>query len=147
MVQNSISGEGQPTPSYPSHPRSQPRPWTCREISAPESTYVCTHSHAGGGILGAFCVLIFRTRVCLRDVSATAEHLHVCSVAQSCPTLCDPGACSPPGFSDHGTLQARMLEWVAIPFSRDLPNREPTSPALAGRFFTTSTTWDTYVYI
>ena len=39
-------------------------------------------------------------------------------VAQSCPTLCDPMDCSPPGFSVYGILQARILEWVAIPFSR-----------------------------
>ena len=38
-------------------------------------------------------------------------------VAQSCPTLCSPMACSPPGSSVHGILQARMLEWVAMPFS------------------------------
>ena len=40
--------------------------------------------------------------------------------------------CSPPGSSVHGILQARILEWVAIPFSRDLPNREiePKFPAL-----------------
>ena len=39
-------------------------------------------------------------------------------VAQSCPILCDPMDCSLPGFSVHGILQARILEWVAIPFSR-----------------------------
>ena len=39
-------------------------------------------------------------------------------VVQSCPTLCDPMDCSPPGSSVHGTLQARILKWVAIPFSR-----------------------------
>ena len=37
---------------------------------------------------------------------------------QLCPTLCDPMDCSPPGSSVHGILQARILEWVAIPFSR-----------------------------
>ena len=36
---------------------------------------------------------------------------------QSCPTLCDPMDCSLPGFSAHGILQARTLEWVAISFS------------------------------
>ena len=36
---------------------------------------------------------------------------------QSCPTLCDPMDCSLPGFSIHGILQARTLEWVAISFS------------------------------
>ena len=40
-------------------------------------------------------------------------------VAQSCPTLCNPMDCSLPGSSVHGTLQARILEWVAISFSRD----------------------------
>ena len=39
-------------------------------------------------------------------------------VAQSCPTLCDPMDCSLPGFSVHGIFQARVLEWVAISFSR-----------------------------
>ena len=39
-------------------------------------------------------------------------------VAQSCPTLCDPVDCSLPGFSIHGILQARILEWVTISFSR-----------------------------
>ena len=37
---------------------------------------------------------------------------------QSCLTLCDPMDCSPPGFSIHGILQARTLEWVAMPSSR-----------------------------
>ena len=40
-------------------------------------------------------------------------------VTQSCPTLCDPMDCSPPGSSVHGIFQARILEWVAISFSRD----------------------------
>ena len=38
-------------------------------------------------------------------------------VAQSCPTLCDPMDCSPPGSSVPGILQARALEWAAIAFS------------------------------
>ena len=37
---------------------------------------------------------------------------------QSCPTLCDPMDCSPPGSSVQGSSEARMLEWVAISFSR-----------------------------
>ena len=41
-----------------------------------------------------------------------------CLVAQSFLTLCDPMDCSPPGSSVHGILQARILEWVAILFSR-----------------------------
>jgi len=43
--------------------------------------------------------------------------------------------CSLPGPSVHGIFQARILEWVAISSSRDLPNPriEPTSPVLAGK--------------
>ena len=53
-------------------------------------------------------------------------------VAQSCPTLYDPTDCSPPGSSVHGILQARILEWIAIPSPGDLPDPgiEPRSPAL-----------------
>ena len=40
------------------------------------------------------------------------------SVTQSCPTLFDLMDCSPSGSSVHGILQARILEWVAIPFSK-----------------------------
>ena len=43
-------------------------------------------------------------------------------VTQSYPTLCDPTDCSPPGFSVCGILQARILEWVAIPSPGDLPD-------------------------
>ena len=39
-------------------------------------------------------------------------------VTQSCLTLCYPRVCSSPGSSVHGTLQAKTLEWVAVPFSR-----------------------------
>ena len=39
-------------------------------------------------------------------------------VTLSCPTLCDPMDCSPPGSFVHGILQARILEWIAISFSR-----------------------------
>ena len=39
-------------------------------------------------------------------------------VSQSCLSLCDPMDCSPPSSSVHGILQARVLEWVAISFSR-----------------------------
>ena len=42
----------------------------------------------------------------------------VCTQAQSCPTLWDPVDCSPPGSPVHGISQARILEWVAISFSR-----------------------------
>ena len=46
------------------------------------------------------------------------SHIHACVHAQSCPTLCNPMDHSPPGSSVHEILQARILEWVAISFSR-----------------------------
>ena len=76
------------------------------------------------------------------DLWIASNHVKTCStslvidmtplVAQPCPILCDPMDCSPPGSSVHGILQARILEWVAIPSPRDLPNPgiEPRSPAL-----------------
>ena len=67
----------------------------------------------------------------------------LCSVSQLCPTLCDPIDCSPPGSSVHGIFQARILERVAISYSRgsSQPNpvielMSPASPAIGG-FFTT----------
>ena len=58
-----------------------------------------------------------------------------CSVAQSCPTLCNPMDCSPPGSSVHGIFQVRMLEWVAISFSRGSSrSRDSTHISCIGRW-------------
>ena len=66
--------------------------------------------------------------------------MYVCIlVAQSGPALCDSMDYSLPGSFVHAILQARILEWVAIPFSPgDLPDPEiePGSPALQANFFT-----------
>ena len=58
-------------------------------------------------------------------------------VAQSCLTLCDPVDCSPPGSSVYGILQARILEWVAISFSRgsSQPRDWTRVSCIAGRCF------------
>ena len=56
-------------------------------------------------------------------------------VTQSCPTLCDPMDCSFPGSSAHGILPARILEWVAISFSRG-SSQPRDQTCIAGRFFT-----------
>ena len=57
---------------------------------------------------------------------------------QSCPTLFCPVDCSPPGFSIHGVLQARLPEWVAFPFSRrsSRPRDRTWVSRIAGRSFT-----------
>ena len=69
---------------------------------------------------------------------------------QSCPTLCDPLHCSPPGSSVHGIFQARIMEWVAMLSSSEFPDvriklTSVMPPVLAGGFFTTSTVWFTKV--
>ena len=82
----------------------------------------------------------------------------VCSVTKSYLTLCDHMDYNPPDFSVHGIFQARILEYksgVPFPPPRDLPHSvikptSPSSPALAGGFFTTeppgkpSIKWQTY---
>ena len=57
----------------------------------------------------------------------------ILKVAQSCPTLCDPM-----GYTVHGILQARMLEWIAFPFSRgsSQPRDRTQVSCIAGGFFT-----------
>ena len=62
----------------------------------------------------------------------------LCLLAQLCPTLCDPMNCSPPGSSVHGILQARILEWVAMPSSRgsSQPRDQTQVSCTGGRFFT-----------
>ena len=57
---------------------------------------------------------IFGGNIAYCDVDIESES----EVVQSCPTLCDPVDCSPPGSSVPGILQARVLEWVSISFSR-----------------------------
>jgi len=59
-------------------------------------------------------------------------------VAQLCSTLCNTMHYSPPGFSVHGILQARILKWVAISFSRvsSRPRDQTQVSCITGRFFT-----------
>ena len=74
--------------------------------------------------------------------------LCVCAkLLQSCPMLGDPMHCSPPGSSAHGILQARILEWAAMPSSRG--SSQPRNwthvsyvSCIAGRFFNTNTAWE-----
>ena len=84
------------------------------------------------------CIHINGSFCCIPETNTTPLNMKKVLVAQSCPTLCDPIDCSP-GSSVYGISQTRILEWVAISYSRDLPDPgiEPTSPALESRFFTT----------
>ena len=80
---------------------------------------------------------------CLRaqlSSGTVISHFECVSKSHVCATLFDSMDCSPPGSSVHGISQARILEWVAISFSRGssrIWDRTwcPVSPALAGRFY------------
>ena len=78
---------------------------------------------------------LVRTEILLAQVYTRCMHA---KSLQSCPTLCNPMDCSPPGSCIHGILQARILEWVAIPFSRGSPwPREQTCVScIEGGLFT-----------
>ena len=68
-------------------------------------------------------------------------------VTQSCPTLCEPMDGSLPGSSVHGILQARILEWVAMPFSWGSSQpRTRTQVSLAARFLTIWATREAHEY-
>ena len=69
-------------------------------------------------------------------------------VAQSCPSLCDPMDCSLPGSSVHGIFQARVLEWVAISFSRESsqPRDWTRVSHIAGRRFIVWATREDLLY-
>ena len=86
--------------------------FTCIEISH-EAGKVVRYSH----LFKNFPQFVVIHTVKGFDVVNKAEG-EVGEVAQSCPTLCDSVDCSLPGSSIQGILQARILEWVAISFSR-----------------------------
>ena len=86
--------------------RKQCRP---REAASLRATSVC--------VCACVCVCV-RVCVCM------------CSVAQSCLTLHDAMDCNPPGSSVYGILQARILEWVAMPSSRGSSQQQGSKPGL-----------------
>ena len=85
----------------------------------------------------------FFTRWVIRKAQSESE------VAQSCLTLCHPIDCSLPGSSLHGILQARILEWVAISFSRrsSLPRDLTRVSHIVSRHFTVWATREVYILL
>ena len=80
---------------------------------------------------------------CLMGAVATADNIKVyVLVTQSCPALCNPMDCSPPGSSVFGILEAKIMEWVAVQFSRasSQPRDWPRVSCIAGRFITVRVT-------
>ena len=91
------------------------------------------------------CRLTETPLFCTKTDSHAWEAWKWSEVAQSCPTPCGPVDCSPPGSSLHGILQARILEWVAISFSRgsSQPRDWTRVSSIAGGFFTIWATRET----
>ena len=88
------------------------------------------------------CQLIFMTSVDTIKyikilVNCHCESESESEVAQSCLNLCNPVDCSPPGSCVHGVLQARILEWIAISFSRgsSWPRNRTQVSCITGRCF------------
>ena len=73
----------------------------------------------------------------IRNIFETYK-VYISEVAELCLTFCDPMDCSLPGFSVHGILPARVLEWVTIAFSRgsSQPGNWTQVSHIAGGFFT-----------
>ena len=71
------------------------------------------------------------TSVTVSAVQQSKSAIHIRAlVAQLCPTLCDPMDCNPPYSSVHVILQAKLLEWVSMPFSRGLSQPQGSNPGL-----------------
>ena len=84
-----------------------------------------------------FFSLIFNWRIIVLQCGVVFCHVNELA-AQSCPALCNPMECNPVGSSVHGILQERILEWIAISFSRGSSQpRDWTQVSwIAGRCFT-----------
>ena len=100
--------------------------------------------------LSPFSELIKSYRFISLSLLTTTLHLFKVKVlvTRSCPTLCNPMDCSPPGSSVHGVLQARILEWVAIPFSRgpSRPRDQSWVSHISGKFVTVWTTREALIW-
>ena len=80
----------------------------------------------------------FTSHSCVLSQKAAGGYYQLRKMKVKCPTLCNTMDCSPPGSSVHGIFQARVLEWVAISFSRgsSWPRDQTQVSRVAGRSFT-----------
>ena len=102
--------------------------WDNTVLSKISSCWACIHKNMEN---------LLKCRSWFSISEAKPESESVSGVAQSCPSLCDLVDCSPPGSSVHGILQTRILEWVAISFSRgsSWPRDRTQVSHIAGRCF------------
>ena len=90
-------------------------------------------SSPSGRLAPQFCDIFTHWALAAHVFRALSICLCMCLVTQSCPTLCDPM-----DYTVQGILQARILEWIAFPFSRgsSQPRDRFQVSRTAGRFFT-----------
>ena len=110
------------------------RHWPGTNTGAARNSWVRRHSVQGGREHRCVRARIpplswtcnrWQERASRQDLSGKQTFL--LSHFSRCPTLCDPRDCSPPGSSVRGVLQARILQWVAMPSSRgSSPPRDRT---------------------
>ena len=132
-------------------------PWTAA-YQAPPSTGFSRQEYWIGGLVSYLFLYKYQQCICVDphlpipstspfplDFSpfvfyawVSISALQISEVSQLCLTLCGPMDCSPPGSSVHGIFQARILEWVAISFSRGFsrPRDGSQVSSIAGRRFT-----------
>ena len=109
---------------------------TCLNLTS--STWLCTLAHCSSGHHLVNRVFLFFWDQQVMRTHSTQVKESESEVAQLCPTLCNPMDCSLPGSSVHGIFQARVLERVAISFSRgsSRPRDQTWVSHVAGRCFT-----------
>ena len=74
----------------------------------------------------------FHPVMTVSSLVVTTKNVFACMLSfQSSLTLYDPVECSPPGSSIHGILQAKLLEWVAIPFTKGIFLTQGSNPSLS----------------
>ena len=96
------------------------------------------------------CILNFLElgSICTLAGLPNAVSCYICTflplVAKLCPTLCDPMHCSPSGSSVHGILQTRILEWIAMPSSRESSRLQDQTwvSCIVGRLANSLRSWE-----
>ena len=162
------------SPFVPPSPSSLlPCPWVfyvCVSIGEGNGTplqYSCLENPRDGGAWWAVVSGVTQSRTRLKwlgssrssiaamQIGASVSRFHLFysyltfdEVAQSCPTLYNPMDCSLPGSSVHRIFQERILEWVAISFSRksSWPRDRTHVPRIVGRCFTIWATREVYLF-
>ena len=106
----------------------------CTDTHTHTRVHMCVYTHIH--TYTCLCMYLYTHMHTHVSMYVCTQTLPIC--AQACPTLCDPVDCSLPGCSVHGILQAIILEWVAVSFSRVSSQlRDGTQVScIAGRFFT-----------